>query len=617
MNSDEQTSSSKTEIRVCRGTGCESSKAGILYELLQEEVTKQGLKNVLVKQIGCHGFCQQGPVIVVEPEGYFYCQVAESDITEIVESHKEGKPVDRLFFEDPGTGKRIPKYQDIPFYKGQTKVVLKDCGEIDPEDIDDYIAIGGYEALRKALKMTPEEVIEEIKKSGLRGRGGAGFPTGLKWELARKAEGDQKYVVCNADEGDPGAFMDNAILVGIPHRTLEGIIIASYAIGATKGFIYVRHEYPQAVKNFTKALKDARERGFVGDNILSSNFSVDIQIKEGAGAFVCGEETALMASIEGRRGMPRPRPPFPTDSGLWGKPTIINNVKSLSTIPIILTRGADFLAAIGSEKSKGTAIFSLTGKVKNTGLVEVPMGTPLRHIIFKVGGGIKEDKEFKAVQTGGPSGGTIPTEKLDLPADYDALTAAGSIMGSGGMIVMDETTCMVDVARYFISFTQAESCGKCTPCRMGTLQMLNILDKIRSGNGEEGDIEKLEELAVTVKVGSLCGLGQTAPNPVLTTIRYFRDEYEAHIHDKRCPAGVCKDLIRYVIIPDKCIGCGACLRICPAKAITGEKNEVHVLNQELCIKCGACFEVCPSKADAVEKVPAFQEVVVASKQGGA
>ena len=615
MNSDEQ---SKTEIRVCRGTGCESSKAGRLYELLQEEVAKQGLKDVLVKQIGCHGFCQQGPVIVVEPEGYFYCQVAESDITEIVESHKVGKPVERLFFEDPGTGEKIPKYQDIPFYKGQTKVVLKDCGEVDPEDIDDYIAIGGYEALRKVLlEMTPQEVIEEVKKSGLRGRGGAGFPTGLKWQFARDAKGDQKYVVCNADEGDPGAFMDNAILVGIPHRTLEGLIIAAYAIGATKGFIYVRHEYPQAVKNFTKALKDARERGFLGENILGSNFSIDIQIKEGAGAFVCGEETALMASIEGRRGMPRPRPPFPAESGLWGKPTIINNVKSLSTIPIILTRGADFLTSIGSEKSKGTAIFSLTGKVKNTGLVEVPMGTPLRHIIFEVGGGIKEDKAFKAVQTGGPSGGTIPAEKLDLPADYDALTAAGSIMGSGGMIVMDETTCMVDVARYFISFTQAESCGKCTPCRMGTLQMLNILDKIRSGNGEEGDIDRLEELAVTVKVGSLCGLGQTAPNPVLTTIRYFRDEYEAHIRDKRCPAGVCEDLIRYVIIPDKCIGCGACLRICPANAITGEKNEVHVLNQELCIKCGACYEVCPSKADAVEKVPAFQEVVVASKQGGA
>jgi NADH-quinone oxidoreductase subunit F len=610
---------SKIEIRVCRGTGCESSKAGLLYELLQKEVESRGLEHVHVKQIGCHGFCQQGPVITVEPDGYFYCQVKESDITEIVESHLEqGNPVERLFFESPKTGEKIPKYQDIPFYSGQTKVVLKNCGEIDPEDIDDYIKIGGYEALRKAvLDMTPDQVIEEVKKSGLRGRGGAGFPTGLKWELARKSKGDQKYVVCNADEGDPGAFMDNAILVGIPHRTLEGLIIAAYAIGATKGFIYVRHEYPQAVKNFSKALKDAHNRGYLGDNVLGSNFSIDIQIKEGAGAFVCGEETALMASIEGRRGMPRPRPPFPTDSGLWGKPTIINNVKSLSNIPLILTRGPEFLTSIGSEKSKGTAIFSLTGKVKNTGLIEVPMGTSLRHIIFEVGGGIKGDKKFKAVQTGGPSGGTIPAEKLDLPADYEALTAAGSIMGSGGMIVMDETTCMVDVARYFISFTQAESCGKCTPCRMGTLEMLNILDKIRSGNGEEGDIDKLEELALTVKTGSLCGLGQTAPNPVLTTIRYFRDEYEVHIRDKRCPAGVCKDLIRYVIVPEKCIGCGACLRICPANAITGEKNEVHSINQERCIKCGACFEVCPPKAQAVDKVPAFQDVVAASKDGGA
>jgi len=596
------------EIRVCRGTGCESARAHQLLEALKKEVANKGLEDkVRIKTIGCHGFCEQGPVITVEPEGLFYCQVDEKDVDEIVESHVIcGKPVERLFYTEPTTGKIIPKYEDIPFYKGQKKVVLRNCGEIDPGSIDEYIEKGGYDGLRKALlEMKPEQVIGQVLKSGLRGRGGAGFPTGLKWKFGRGSKSDKKYVVCNADEGDPGAFMDGAILVADPHAVLEGLIVAAYSIGADEGFVYVRHEYPQAVDSIKKAILDARRRGFLGKDILGSGFSFDLSVKEGAGAFVCGEETALMTSIEGNRGTPRPRPPFPTDSGLWGKPTCINNVKTLATIPIILRRGAEWFSSIGTEKSKGTAIFSLTGKVKNTGLVEVPMGTTLRHIIFNVGGGIQGDAKFKAVQTGGPSGGCLPADKLDLPVDYDSLTQAGTIMGSGGMIVMDETTCMVDVARYFLSFTQAESCGKCTPCRMGTLEMLRILDKIKSGNGEEGDIEKLQEIAITVKEGSLCGLGQTAPNPVLTTIRYFRDEYEAHIRDRICPAEVCKALIKYVIVPEKCIGCGACLRICPANAITGKKNEVHVISDDLCIKCGACFEVCPPKATAIDKIPAY------------
>ena len=607
MSSKKRSEQGTLEIRVCRGTGCESARAFELLEVLEKEVADRGLKKkVRVKTIGCHGFCEQGPVITVEPEGLFYCQVDKKDINEIVGSHLiGGKPVERLLYVEPATGKKIPKYEDIPFYKGQKKVVLRNCGEIDPGSIDEYIEKGGYDALKKALlEMKPEQVIDQILKSGLRGRGGAGFPTGLKWKFGRGSKSDKKYVVCNADEGDPGAFMDGAILVADPHAVLEGLIVAAYSIGADEGFVYVRHEYPQAVESIKKAIIDSRKRGFLGKNILGSGFSFDLSVKEGAGAFVCGEETALMASIEGERGTPRPRPPFPTDSGLWGKPTCINNVKTLATIPIILRRGAEWFSSIGTDKSKGTAIFSLTGKVRNTGLVEVPMGTTLRHIIFDVGGGIQDDGKFKAVQTGGPSGGCLPADRLDLPVDYDSLTQAGTIMGSGGMIVMDETTCMVDVARYFLSFTQAESCGKCTPCRMGTLEMLRLLDKIKSGNGEEGDIEKLQELAITVKEGSLCGLGQTAPNPVLTTIRYFRDEYEVHIRDKICPAEVCKDLIKYTIVPEKCIGCGACLRICPANAITGKKNEVHVILDELCIKCGACFEVCPPKANAVDKIPA-------------
>jgi NADH:ubiquinone oxidoreductase subunit F (NADH-binding)/(2Fe-2S) ferredoxin len=597
-------------VFICRGTGCESSRSAKLHELLVEEVKRQGLSDkVLVKKTGCHGFCQQGPIVSIEPEGTFYALVKEEDIPEIVESHLlKGETVERLFYVEPNTEERIPKYDDIPFYSHQHRIVLRNCGEIDPEEIDDYIGRGGYEGFKKAVtEMTPEQVIQEILDSGLRGRGGAGFPTGLKWKLGRNAPGNQKYVVANADEGDPGAFMDRSLLEADPHSVLEGIMIACYAIGADDGYIYVRHEYPLAVERFRSALDDARERGYVGRNVLGSDFSVEIHVKEGAGAFVCGEETALLASIEGKRGMPRPRPPYPTESGLWGKPTVINNIKSLASSSVIIAKGASWFAGVGSEKSKGTAVFALTGKVENSGLVEVPMGTTLRSIIFGIGGGIQNDAEFKAVQTGGPSGGCVPAASLDLPVDYDSLKDAGTMMGSGGMIVMDETTCMVDVARFFLSFAQEESCGKCAPCRIGTLQMLEVLDKIKAGEGEESDIDALEELALTVKEGSLCGLGQTSPNPVLTTLRYFRNEYEEHIREKKCRAMVCKALIKYWINPETCIACGACKRICPASAVSGEKDVVHVIDEELCIKCGACFEVCPPKANAVEKILAFEK----------
>ncbi|MFX1261458.1 MAG: NADH-ubiquinone oxidoreductase-F iron-sulfur binding region domain-containing protein [Promethearchaeota archaeon] len=602
--------SDEIEALICLGTGCESAKSETLYIRMTEQVKNKKLENkVKITRIGCHGLCQQGPVVAIEPEGLFYCQVREEDIPEIVDSHfSRGKPVERLFYQSP-EGERIPHYRDIPFYSKQHRVVLKNSGHIDPGRIDDYLSVGGYKGFERALKeMTPEEVIEEISNSGLRGRGGAGFPAGLKWKLTRNSPGDKKYAICNADEGDPGAFMDGSILGADPHSVLEGLSICAYAIGADEAYVYVRHEYPAAVASLKKALKASYERGFWGDSILGSNFSLRIHLMEGAGAFVCGEETALMASIEGRRGMPRPRPPFPSESGLWGKPTVINNVKSLANASIILREGWEWFKSIGTDGSPGTAIFSLTGKVKNTGLVEVPMGATLRHIIFDVGGGIKDDRTFKAVQTGGPAGGCLPAEKLDLPVDFDSLREAGAIMGSGGMIVMDETTCMVDVARYFLSFTQQESCGKCTPCRMGTLQMLRILDKIREGRGEDGDIEKLLELCETVVDGSLCGLGQNAPNPVLTTIEYFRSEYETHIKDRTCPAMVCRDLVKFVIDPDKCIACGACKRICPTGAAQGRKDEIHHIQQDLCIKCGACYEVCPPKADAVLKISAHSEL---------
>jgi NADH-quinone oxidoreductase subunit F len=531
-------------VFVCQGTGCLSSGSGAVYESLKAEVARLGLRDVEVDFTGCHGFCEQGPNVVVEPEGIFYTHAQSEDAAEIVHSLlRDGKLVDRLFYRDPVTNKAIPYYSEINFYKKQQRIILRNCGRINPEKIDHYIAQGGYRALRKALLMTPEEVIEEIKKSGLRGRGGAGFPTGRKWEFCRKAQGDKKYVICNADEGDPGAFMDRSILEADPHAVIEGLTIAGYAIGAIEGYIYGRAEYPLAVKRVLIALEQAKEKGFLGKDILGSSFDFTIYVKEGAGAFVCGEETALMASIESRRGMPRPRPPFPAESGLEGKPTIINNVKTLASVPIIIDRGGNWFATIGTEKSKGAAVFALTGKIANSGLVEVPMGTPLSTIIFDIGGGIPRGKQFKAVQTGGPSGGCIPARFIDTPVEYETLSQLGSIMGSGGMVVLDETTCMVEVARYFLSFTQAESCGKCVPCRLGTKQMLEILTRITQGKGRESDIDTLLNIARTVKECSLCGLGQTCPNPVLTTLNYFRDEYEAHIKEKRCPAAVCDALM--------------------------------------------------------------------------
>jgi NADH-quinone oxidoreductase subunit F len=535
---------SNCTIFVCHGTGCLSSGSEGVYEALKEEISRQGISHAEVDFTGCHGFCEQGPNVVIEPEGIFYTHVQAEDAPEIVTSHlRDGKPVERLFYHEPVTGEAIPRYSEINFYKKQQRVILRNCGQINPEKIQHYIDRGGYRALRKALLMTPEQVIEEIKESGLRGRGGAGFPTGRKWEFCRSAPGGKKYVICNADEGDPGAFMDRSILEADPHAVVEGLTIAGYAIGANEGYIYVRAEYPLAVKRVHTALEQAQRRGFLGKDILGSGFDFVVHVKEGAGAFVCGEETALMASIESRRGMPRPRPPFPAQSGLEGKPTNINNVKSLASVPVIIDRGADWFASIGTEKSKGTAVFALTGKVANSGLVEVPMGTPLSTIIFDIGGGIPRGKRFKAVQTGGPSGGCIPARFLDSPVDYETLAQLGSIMGSGGMVVLDDTTCMVDVAKYFLSFTQAESCGKCVPCRLGTRQMLEILTRITQGKGREEDMDTLLNIAKTVKECSLCGLGQTCPNPVLTTLDYFREEYESHIREKKCPAAVCDALM--------------------------------------------------------------------------
>ncbi len=530
------------EILVCCGSGCPGSEQ--VRQRLETEIAKQGLM-VTVKPTGCHGFCQRGPTVIMEPDDILYCQVTEDDVPEIVQSHlQEKKPVERLFYTDPATGLAIPHYADIKFFQEQDRIVLRHCGHINPENIDDYVDCGGYQSLRKALfTMQRKEVIDLIKRSGLRGRGGAGFPTGTKWEFCYNVPGDRKYMICNADEGDPGAFMDRSILEANPNAVLEGMAIAAYAIGASEGYIYVRAEYPLAVKRLHTALDQAEKRGFLGKSILGSSFNLDVHIKEGAGAFVCGEETALIASLESRRGMPRARPPFPANSGLDGKPTIINNVKTLATVPIIIERGAEWFASIGTEKSKGTAVFALTGKIANSGLVEVPMGTPLSHIVYKVGGGIPKGRRLKAVQTGGPSGGCIPARFIETPIEYETLAKLGSIMGSGGMVVMDEATCMVEVARFFVSFTQSESCGKCTPCRLGTRQMLEILTRITEGRGRDEDIDSLLSIARTVKECSLCGLGQTAPNPVISTINYFRDEYEAHIKEKRCPAAVCEALM--------------------------------------------------------------------------
>ena len=596
-------STAKKQVLVCAGTGCVTSGSRQVIDALRGKLAEYGLDDQIeVTVTGCHGFCEQGPIVVVEPEKTFYCRVEPSDADEIVSEHLgEGRVIERLLFEDPGTGERIQSYENVDFYARQQKRVLHNCGYTDPEQIGDYLSSGGYVGLKKVLEtMTPEQVVEEIKASGLRGRGGAGFPTGLKWQFASSAPGEKKYVICNADEGDPGAFMDCSVLEGDPHAVIEGMLACGYAIGSDEGYVYVRAEYPLAIKRLTIAIEQARDAGYLGENILGSGFSFDLKIKEGAGAFVCGEETALMNSIEGKRGMPRPRPPFPASKGLWGKPTNINNVETFANVPLILRNGSQWYSDMGTENSKGTKVFSLTGKVNNTGLVEVPMGITMREIIFNVGGGIQKGRKFKAVQIGGPSGGCLPEELLDLPIDYDSLTEAGAMMGSGGLVVMDEDTCMVDIARFFLSFTQKESCGKCTPCREGTKRMLEILERITAGKGEEGDIERLESLGQVIKDTSLCGLGQTAPNPVLSTLRYFRHEYEAHINDKSCPAGACRNLTIFEIDPEACTGCTLCARNCPTDAISGERKEPHVIDQEECITCGNCYEVC--RFDAVKRI---------------
>lgn len=588
----------RAHVLICGGTGCKSAGSKEVQLAFSRAIEAKGLSDeVMVVETGCHGFCEHGPLVIVYPEGTFYCQVKAEDVEEIVESHLfKGRIVERLLYHEPLTHESIPNYSEINFYKKQHRLVLENCGAINPEQIEEYIAVGGYEALAKAVTtMSPEDVIEEIKKSGLRGRGGGGFPTGMKWQFAKASVSDKKYVICNADEGDPGAFMDRSVLEGDPHKILEGMAVCGYAIGADEGYIYVRAEYPLAIKRLRIAIEQAEAMGLLGENIFGSGFSFKLHIKEGAGAFVCGEETALMASIEGKRGMPRPRPPFPAVAGLWGKPTNINNVETFANVAAIITNGADWYAGFGTEKSKGTKVFALTGKINNTGLAEVPMGITMREIIYDIGGGINGGKKFKAVQIGGPSGGCLPESMLDLSIDYDSLTAAGAMMGSGGLVVMDEDTCMVDVAKFFLNFTQSESCGKCTPCREGTKRMLEVLTRITEGQGREGDIELLEELARNIKETALCGLGQTAPNPVLSTLKYFRHEYEAHIKEKRCPAGACEKLANYKIT-DACKGCGLCARQCPVNAISGEVKKKHVIDVTKCIKCGACMAACPFKA---------------------
>jgi NADP-reducing hydrogenase subunit HndC len=592
-------------INICAGTGCLALGSEKLIMAFQEELSKQGLVNeVLLKGTGCPGFCEKGPIVVIYPEEITYLRVRLEDISEIISKTIINKEIiERLVYVDPNTNRKVIRDSEIPFYKKQKRFLLENNIHMDPSSIEDYIAINGYSALSKALfQMTPEKVIDEITASKLRGRGGGGFSTGWKWDATRKAAGTPKFVICNADEGDPGAFMDRALLEGNPHSVLEGMIIGAYAIGSNEGYVYVRNEYPLAVKNITLAAERAREFGLLGNNILGSNFSFDIKINRGGGAFVCGESSALFASIEGRVGEPRAKCVHATDRGLYDKPTTLNNVETWANVPLIINKGAAWYQTIGTEKSKGTKIFSLVGKINNTGLVEVPMGITLREIIFEIGEGIPQGRKFKAVQTGGPSGGCIPEEFLDMPVDFDELTKIGSMMGSGGMIVMDDQTCMVDIAKYFLNFLKDESCGKCLPCREGIKQMLKLLNKISQGKGEEGDISLLEEIAAVTKNASLCALGSSAPNPVLTTIRYFKKEYEAHINEKRCPACVCKALFSYSINPEKCKGCGICLKHCTAEAITGDKKQIHFINQEKCIKCGACFEVCSSDFSAVEKI---------------
>lgn len=587
----------RSQVLICGGTGCTSSGSVKIAKRLQEEIDKNGLTDeVMVVRTGCFGLCALGPIMIVYPEGTFYSMVKEEDIAEIVSEHLlKGRIVTRLVYDETVAENEIKSLKETDFYKKQHRIALRNCGVINPECIDEYIGRNGYEALGKVLKtMTPDDVIQVILDSGLRGRGGGGFPTGKKWQLARNLvkDADQKYVCCNADEGDPGAFMDRSVLEGDPHVVIEAMAIAGYAIGATQGYIYIRAEYPIAVQRLQIAIDQAREYGLLGKNIFDSGFDFDLDIRLGAGAFVCGEETALMTSIEGNRGEPRPRPPFPAESGLFKKPTVLNNVETCANIPQIILNGADWFASMGTEKSKGTKVFALGGKIHNTGLVEVPMGTTLREVIYEIGGGIPNGKAFKAAQTGGPSGGCIPAEHLDIPIDYDNLIAIGSMMGSGGLIVMDEDNCMVDIAKFFLQFTVDESCGKCTPCRIGTKRLYEMLEKITSGNATMEDLDKMEKLCYYIKNNSLCGLGQTAPNPVLSTLRYFKDEYIAHVKDKKCPAGVCQDLLTYKIIDLRCKGCTACARGCPVGAISGTVKQPHSIDTTKCIKCGACMAKC-------------------------
>ncbi|GAA0120890.1 NADH-quinone oxidoreductase subunit NuoF [Clostridium faecium] len=588
----------KKVILICGGTGCKSSESDLIKKKLIEEIENFGLsKEVFVATTGCFGFCEKGPIVKITPDDVFYVHVTPKDAKEIVENHLvNGEIIERLLYEEPTINKKVKTQDEMTFYKKQVRIALRNCGLIDPENIQEYMAEGGYLALGKALtELGRDGVINVISDSGLRGRGGGGFPTGKKWIFAKGYESEEKYIICNADEGDPGAFMDRSILEGDPHSVIEAMAIAGYAIGASIGCVYIRAEYPLAINRLQIAIKQARECGLLGENILNTGFNFDIQIKYGAGAFVCGEETALIHSIEGERGEPTNKPPFPAESGLWCKPTCVNNVETLASVPVIINNGADWYNKIGTATSKGTKVFALAGKINNVGLVEVPMGTSLKEIIYEIGGGIKNNREFKAVQTGGPSGGCIPAQYIDTPIDYESLNAIGSMMGSGGMIVMDEDNCMVDIAKFYLEFTREESCGKCTPCRIGTTRLLEMLDKISKGKGDAETLERLKELSEIIKDTSLCGLGQTAPNPILSTMKYFIDEYEAHVFDKTCPSGVCKDLLRYMIT-DKCIGCTKCARQCPVNCISGKVKVRHSINQEKCIKCGSCKTSCPVDA---------------------
>jgi len=602
---DKKAAAPKTLILVCESTACASSKSAEIRAALEEEVVRLGLTDrIEVGFTGCHGFCQRGPIVVVEPEGIFYCQVKPDDANEIAESHLAGgEPVKRLFYRHPVTKEAVPRYEDIVFYKNQQRLILRNCGAVNPEKIEDFEDRGGYRALEKVVtSMTPEQVVEEVKRSGLRGRGGAGFPTWYKWDVCRRQPGVEKYVICNANESSPGAFMDRSLLEADPHTVIEGLAILGYAVGAFRGFIYCRAEYSLAAKRARTAVEQAYKKTYLGTKVLGSKFHFEVEVFEGGGTFVSGEETALLSSLEGSRSMPRSRPPFPAVKGLWGKPTIIDNIKTLACVPSIVSRGADWFASIGTPGSPGTAVFALTGKIANSGIAEVPMGTPLSTLIYEIGGGIPSKKSLKAVQVGGPSGGFLPGGKIEIPLDFDSLQAAGSIMGSSGIMVMDEDTCMVDAARTFLSFVQSESCGKCVACRVGTRHIVGLLDKIAAGQGTEEDLVKLEKLGRIVQNSSLCGLGQTAPIPVLTALKYFRSEFIAHVVDKRCPAAVCRELVTFRILPDRCTGCQMCVKVCPTKAISGPRSQAHNLDQSKCIKCRACYEVCKFDAVAGEAI---------------